>query len=92
MSNLNRLNKLIKEAKQLYVQKKEELPFHGWHHICFVFEKSREFSACLGANQFIVQSSALVHDINYLFGNDSDPRVGGDFRRAILTEMWILRK
>ena len=86
MRDMPRLSVLKRVVRELYTQKGKDLVFHGWRHIQFVFKKSQEFAADLGADQFLVQSAALLHDINYFTGQNSDPRVGANLRKSILDE------
>jgi uncharacterized protein len=43
-----------------------DLPFHGWHHIEFVYRKSLVFAEDLGADKNLTQVAALVHDLNHI--------------------------
>lgn len=38
----------------------DDLPFHGWHHIEFVYRKSAVFAVDLGADSNLTQVAALV--------------------------------
>lgn len=74
-------------VKALYAAH-EHLPFHGWHHINFVYKKSALFAQDLGANILMSQASALVHDLNYLSkkGIYTKAIAGKDLRHSILAE------
>ncbi len=85
MSDSSKLENLETSLKSLYAQH-QHLLFHGWHHIWFVFRKSRVFAADIGADEFLVQSAALVHDINYIAEKNSKPEAGQEIRKKILTE------
>lgn len=78
---------IYKRVKALYAEH-EHLPFHGWHHINFVYKKSVLFARELGANILMTQSSALVHDLNYLSkkGIYTKAIAGKDLRHSILDE------
>lgn len=65
MENHTQLQSLYNMVRSIYSKTSTALPYHGWSHIKFVLNKSKEFSAELGADIEIVQSSALVHDLNY---------------------------
>lgn len=85
MSETEKINQLKSELIPLYEKHQKELLFHGWHHITFVTNKSAGFAKELGANVFLVQSAALVHDLNYIVESNSKPEVGKDLRETILT-------
>jgi|AntRauTorckE6833_2_1112554.scaffolds.fasta_scaffold11505_3 uncharacterized protein len=76
---------LYTAVKQLYANS-TCLPFHGWHHIEFVYKKSAVFAADLNADIPFTQSCALVHDLNYLArpGTYSAPAEGKRLRQAVL--------
>lgn len=86
MNNTQKINKLNDVLKKLYYKKSKELLFHGWHHINFVRKKSKIFAQSINANVFIVESAALVHDLNYLAKENSHPEDGKELRKEILTE------
>lgn len=86
MDNTQRLNKLNNNLKGLYYEKREDLLFHGWHHINFVRKKSRIFAQSINADVFIVESAALVHDLNYLVKENSNPGDGKELRKEILSD------
>lgn len=86
MKNEEKILYLEKTLKSLYEKHKNELLFHGWHHIFFVRNKGGEFARAVGADDFLVESSALVHDINYLVAPNSEPEEGRDLRQKILCE------
>ncbi|GAA4434326.1 HD family phosphohydrolase [Actinokineospora soli] len=60
------------------------LPFHGWHHVGFVRDKAVEFAAANGSNAAVVETAALVHDVNYLVRRNSVAAAGSGLRRRIL--------
>lgn len=86
MTNLQKLNKLKHDLKKLYYKKGKKLLFHGWHHINFVRKKSKIFAQSIKANVFLVESSALVHDLNYLEKENSHPEDGEKLRKKILSD------
>lgn len=67
-----------------YEKNGKELLFHGWHHVSFVQRKSVEFARSINADLFLVESAALVHDLNYLVKPNSDPEVGKELRLTLL--------
>lgn len=77
----------------------ERLPFHGWHHVCFVRAKGADFARLNGANVPVVEAAALVHDVNYLVRRNSPAAAGRDLRLDLLlssgvpswTARWIDR-
>jgi uncharacterized protein len=85
MPDISKLESLEVSLKALYAQH-PYLLFHGWHHIWFVFRKSKVFAADIGADEFLVQSAALVHDVNYIAEKNSKPEAGQNIRENILTE------
>jgi uncharacterized protein len=60
------------------------LQFHGWHHVSFVRSKAARFAVLNGAEVSVVESAALVHDVNYLVRRNSKASAGQGLRRAIL--------
>jgi uncharacterized protein len=85
MTENEKMNSLKSELIPLYEKHQKELLFHGWHHITFVTNKSVGFAKELGANEFLVHSAALVHDLNYITQSNSKPEAGKDLREEILT-------
>ncbi|MHB8651869.1 MAG: HD domain-containing protein [Minisyncoccota bacterium] len=80
------IQKLRTVLEQLYLENSQKLLFHGWHHINFVSKKAIEFANSIGADAFIAESAALVHDINYIVEPNSEPEVGIDLRKDYLTK------
>lgn len=87
MNNKQKLSKLNAELLKLYGDKKKSkhLLFHGWHHINFVRNKAVEFAKTIRANLFIVESAALVHDLNYFIKVFSKAHEGAGLRNKILS-------
>lgn len=77
---------LFTRVKQLY-DDSAFLPFHGWHHVEFVYKKSADFARDLGADVPFTQSCALVHDLNYMArpGVYSSPAAGKTLRQDVLS-------
>ncbi len=60
------------------------LPFHGWHHVSFVRSKGAVFARHNGADVALVETAALVHDVNYLVRRNSLAEDGRELRMRIL--------
>jgi len=67
----------------------QQLPFHGWHHVSFVRAKGAQFAAHNGADVSLVETAALVHDLNYLIERNSAAAAGGALRLRILAESGV---
>ncbi len=67
------------------------LPFHGWHHVEFVYRKVGIFSKELGADTNLSQVCALVHDLNYVTHQKkwTASSEGQDLRRTVLQQAGI---
>jgi uncharacterized protein len=83
-SNQTKLNTLREIVSDYYAKHGQNLLFHGWHHISYVAKKSVEFGKTVNADLFFVESSALVHDINYIVKPNSDPEEGESLRGQLL--------
>ncbi|WP_199043031.1 HD domain-containing protein [Glycomyces salinus] len=81
----NTLQQLRTYVAKLYRERMTDVPFHGWHHLDFVARKSKRFAAELGADESLVEASALVHDLNYLVDRRSEAGAGAVLRREILS-------
>ena len=84
MDSDKKINDLRTLLRHLYQDNQERLLFHGWHHINFVSKKAKEFSKSIGANTFIVETAALVHDLNYIVEINSEPEAGSELRASML--------
>lgn len=73
-------------------QSRRDVPFHGWHHVHFVAEKSAEFAKELGADPGIVRIAAYVHDVNYLVAPRGGAGEGKSIRQRILQEAGLTRE
>ncbi len=71
--------------KPLYDQNKEKLLFHGWHHIIFVKNKTRLIAQGMNIDSLIIESAALVHDLNYIVRPNSEPGEGKSLREEHLS-------
>jgi uncharacterized protein len=65
------------------------LPFHGWHHVSFVRSKAVEFADLNGSDAAVVETAALVHDVNYVVRRNSPARAGQNLRQTILDEAGV---
>lgn len=65
------------------------LPFHGWHHVSFVRAKAAQFAAHNGSDVSVVETAALVHDVNYLVRRNSPAAAGRDLRLRVLAETGV---
>ncbi|MBX3038279.1 MAG: hypothetical protein KF758_15310 [Anaerolineales bacterium] len=86
MNNFEKTLLLKKLLEDEYAHHINELPFHGWHHILFVASKSKEFASEIGADDFLVYSAALTHDLNYLVKKNSHASKGSILRKEILSK------
>lgn len=65
------------------------LQFHGWHHVSFVRTKAARFAVLNGAEVSVVETAALVHDVNYLVRRNSSAATGRRLRLAILARAGV---
>lgn len=84
MNSADKLITLESSLRELYKRHQKELLFHGWHHITFVRIKAKFFAENIGADAFIVESAALVHDLNYIVRSNSEPSEGKVLREGVL--------
>jgi uncharacterized protein len=66
-----------------------KLPFHGWHHVSFVRSKAVEFACANNSNVPVVETAALVHDVNYLVRRNSDASAGRGLRMDLLADAGV---
>jgi len=69
----------------------DRLPFHGWHHVSFVRAKSAEFAQVNGSDVAVVETAALVHDVNYIVHRNSSATAGLRLRMEILAKAGVAR-
>lgn len=81
--NSSRLKTLRATLKELY-DSRDDLLFHGWHHVTFVTRKSLEFAAEFEVNIELLEAAALTHDLNYVVDVKSRVDDGKDLRIKIL--------
>lgn len=85
------------KVRRLCARYAKRLPFHGWHHVSFVRSKAVQFARANGSEVSVVETAALVHDVNYLVRRNSPAAAGGKLRMDVLanagvagpTAMWI---
>jgi uncharacterized protein len=68
------------------------LQFHGWHHVSFVRTKAARFAVLNGAEVSVVETAALVHDVNYLVRRNSAASAGSRLRLAILKRAGVPKR
>jgi uncharacterized protein len=73
-----------REVHQLCLRFADRLQFHGWHHVSFVRAKAVEFAAANGSDAAVVETAALVHDVNYIVRRNSGAAAGRRLRLEIL--------
>ncbi len=81
-----KLSRLRVSVKKLYDDNNDLLLFHGWHHIQFVTNKAAKFAKTIDADVELVETSALVHDLNYIVEVNSEPEAGAKLRDSVLSE------
>lgn len=80
------INAVEQAVRQLCLRYAERLPFHGWHHVSFVRSKAVGFAEHNGADVSIVETAALVHDVNYLVRRNSPAAEGSGLRMQLLAD------
>jgi uncharacterized protein len=66
-----------------------KLPFHGWHHVSFVRSKGAVFAKHNGSDVALVETAALVHDVNYVARRNSLAEDGRTLRMGILARAGV---
>lgn len=79
------------QVRRLCSRYAERLPFHGWHHVSFVRAKAVEFAERNGSDVGVVETAALVHDLNYLVRRNSVAGAGRPLRLEVLAKAGIDR-
>jgi uncharacterized protein len=80
---------VARRVRELCGEAGRSLPFHGWHHVSFVRAKATRFAAHNGADVGLVETAALVHDLNYLVRRNSPASAGRTLRMRILAESGV---
>lgn len=81
-----RLVDAVERVVRALYDRHEALPFHGWHHVRFVRDKSVEFARRNGSDPRLVAIAALVHDVNYIVDRTSEVEAGAALRASLLAE------
>ncbi|MGV8150484.1 MAG: HD family phosphohydrolase [Candidatus Woesearchaeota archaeon] len=84
MDKKQKLERLTSKLEHIYHKQSKKLLYHGWHHIIFVRNKAVVFAKSIDADLFLVESAALVHDLNYIVKKNSEPEEADVYRRNIL--------
>lgn len=77
------------EMRVLCARHAARLQFHGWHHVSFVRAKAARFAVLNGAEVSVVETTALVHDLNYLVAKNSPAAAGRELRMGILSRAGV---
>ena len=80
-----------RHVHQLCRRHADRLPFHGWHHVSFVRAKAVEFAQLNGSNVAVVETAALVHDVNYIVARNSSAAAGRRLRMEILATAGVAK-
>ncbi len=78
------LREIYPQVAAVYAPHSDQLPFHGWSHIDFVYRNALRSAAQLGADLELVGLAALTHDVNYLVADSLDAADGLDFADELL--------
>lgn len=74
------LHEIVEET---YRKNAHKVPYHGWHHVKFVVDKSVEYVDELHADETLTTAAALMHDVNYMVRGGSDASAGQPLRLAM---------
>ena len=85
-SQITAVQAAVRELCHRYARK---LPFHGWHHVSFVRAKAVHFARANGSDVPVVETAALVHDVNYLVLRNSAASAGRGLRMSLLADAGI---
>ena len=85
------IDAVAQHVQQLCQRFADKLPFHGWHHISFVHTKAAEFAEVNGSDVAVVETAALVHDVNYIVARNSSAADGRRLRLEILAKAGVSR-
>lgn len=83
------IDSVERQVRDLCERFAERLPFHGWHHVSFVRAKSVEFATVNGADVSVVETAAMVHDVNYIVNRNSSAAAGQRLRLDILSNAGV---
>lgn len=90
--NKDQIKLLRNYLQEIYLERSKDLPYHGWHHVSFVAKKAVDFAKSVNAEVLLVESAALVHDLNYIVKPNSQAEAAEDFRKEILLEVGYSQK
>jgi uncharacterized protein len=83
------LEQVERRVKLLCRRHAANLPFHGWHHVRFVRAKAGGFAQANGSDPNVVETAALVHDLNYIVLRNSAAKAGRDLRMSVLARAGV---
>jgi uncharacterized protein len=83
------LDQVERRVKRLCRRFAANLPFHGWHHVNFVRTKAGAFARSNGSDPAVVETAALVHDLNYIVLRNSAASEGRDLRMSVLANAGV---
>jgi uncharacterized protein len=72
------------QVRRMCLSLAADLQFHGWHHVEFVRDNAVRFARRNGADAAVVETAALVHDVNYVVRRNSLPVDGRELRMDVL--------
>lgn len=93
MNNYTRqYNNLYSKLQKLYSSQEinKKVLFHNWEHIQFVHDHAIEFAKELKCSEELVAVSALLHDLNYIYSNTTNPLNGENEIREFLNNVGYL--
>ena len=73
-----------RQVRRMCLSLAADLQFHGWHHVEFVRDNAVRFARRNGADAAVVETAALVHDVNYVVRRNSLPVDGRELRMDVL--------
>lgn len=80
------MSHLHDEVRRLYRNHGAAMPFHSWAHVEFVHDTSSRFAAARGADRWLTEGAALVHDLDHLPIGGGDAVSTGRFRASMLDD------
>jgi uncharacterized protein len=85
------IDAVARSVQRLCTRYAAKLPFHGWHHVSFVRAKAVEFAELNGSDVAVVETAALVHDVNYIVRRNSSAAAGRRLRLEILATAGVAK-
>ncbi len=80
-----RVEALRTTLREIY-SPRDDLLFHGWHHITFVTRKSLEFAREFDVDVELLEAAALTHDLNFITNVKSSVDDGREIRAEVLSK------